>query len=129
MHLEKCFYQTNNFLLNIKFAMEEEIIRELASLDTLLKRNYTKIFVLLYMKSTHTDQYLRYSSLHQTPCEEGAVSSLFNKAYSIVNNKDGLIKDNARIKQVLKENGYQESSISKIFERIVNNHSLPQSQQ
>ena len=30
---------------------------------------------------------------------------------------------------MLKENGYQESIISKIFRRITNNHSLPQSQQ
>ena len=29
---------------------------------------------------------------------------------------------------MLKENGYQESIISKIFKRITNNHSLPQSQ-
>ena len=33
------------------------------------------------------------------------------------------------MKQVLKENVYQESIISKIFKRITNNHSLPQSQQ
>ena len=33
------------------------------------------------------------------------------------------------MKQVLKENGYQESIISKIFNRITNNHSLSQSQQ
>ena len=31
--------------------------------------------------------------------------------------------------QLLKENGYQESIINKIFRRITNNHSLPQSQQ
>ena len=30
---------------------------------------------------------------------------------------------------MLKENGYQESIISKIFKRITNNHSLPQSNQ
>ena len=30
---------------------------------------------------------------------------------------------------MLKENGYQESIISKIFKRITNNHNLPQSQQ
>ena len=30
---------------------------------------------------------------------------------------------------MLKENGYQESIISKIFKRITNSHSLPQSQQ
>ena len=38
-------------------------------------------------------------------------------------------KENTRIKQVLKENGYQESIISKSFKKITNNHTLPQSQQ
>ena len=77
----------------------------------------------------NTDQYLNYSSHHQTSCKESVLSSLFNRAYSIIRNKDDLHKENARIKQVLKENGYQESIISKIFRRITNNHSLPQTQQ
>ena len=54
---------------------------------------------------------------------------MFNRAYSIITSKDDLDKENTRIKQVLKENGYQESIISKIFKRITNNHSLPQSNQ
>ena len=33
------------------------------------------------------------------------------------------------IKQILSEKGYQESIMSKIFQRIANNHSLSQSQQ
>ena len=109
--------------------MEEESNGELAFLDTLLKRNNGEIFVLVYRKPTHTDQYLHCSSHHQTSCKESVVSSLFNRAYSIITNKDDLHKENARIKQVLKENGYQESIISKIFKRITNNHSLPQLQQ
>ena len=56
-------------------------------------------------------------------------SSMFNTAYSIITNEDDLHKDNASIKPVSKENGYQESIISKIFKRITNNHTLPQSQQ
>ena len=43
--------------------------------------------------------------------------------------KSNLTKGNARIKQVLKENGYQESVNSKIFQRITNNCNLSQSQQ
>ena len=43
-------------------------------------------------------------------------------------NKSDFIKENARRKQVLKVNGYQERNISKIFNRITNNHSLSQSQ-
>ena len=84
---------------------------------------------MVYRKPTHTDQYLQYSSHHQTSCKESVVSSLFNRAYSIITNKDDLHKENARIKQVLKKNGYQKRIISKIFKRITNNHSLPQSQQ
>ena len=109
--------------------MEEESNGELAFLDTLLKRNNGEISVLVYRKPTHTDQYLHYSSHHQTSCKESVVSSLFNRAYSIITNKDDLHKENTRIKQVLKENGYQESIISEVFKRITNNHSFPQAQQ
>ena len=114
-------WKTFPIISTIKFTMEEESNGQLAFLDTLLKRNNGEIFVLVYKKPTHTDQYLHYSSHHQTSCKE--------RAYSIITNKDDLHKENARIKQVLKENGYQESIINKIFRRITNNHSLPQSQQ
>ena len=128
-HLENVFHHINNLHQNIKLTMEEESNGELAFLDTLLKRNNGEISVLVYRKLTHTEKYLRYSSHHQTSCNESVVSSLFNRAYSIIINKDDLHKENARIKQVIKANGYQESIISKIFKRITNDHSLSQSQQ
>ena len=128
-HLENIFQHINNLHQNIKFTMEEESNGELAFLDTLLKWDNGEISVLVYRKPTHTDQYLHYSSHHQTSCKESVVSSLFNRAYSIITNKDDLYKENARIKQVLKENGYQESIISKILKRTTNNPRLPQSQQ
>ena len=127
-HLEN-FFHHNNLHQNIKFTMEEESNGELAFLDTLLKRNNGEISVLVYRKPTHTDQYLHYRFHHQTSCKENVVSSLFNRTCSIITNKDDLNKKNARIKQVLKENGYQESIISQIFKRIFNNHNFPQSQQ
>ena len=87
-HLENFFHHINNLHQNIKFTMEEESNGELAFLDTLLKWNNGEISVLVYRKPTHTNQYLNYSSRHQTSCKESAVSSLFNKAYSIITNKD-----------------------------------------
>ena len=36
----------------------------------------------------------------------------------MITNKDDLTKENARTKQLLKENGYEESIISRIFKRI-----------
>ena len=97
--------------------------------DTLLKRNNGKIFVLVYRKPTHTDQYLHYSSHHQISYPQSFVSSLFNRAYSIIINKDDLTKENAKIKQVLQKNGYQEGITREIFKKITNNHCLFHSKQ
>ena len=104
--------------------MEEERNGKLTHLNSLLKRNNGKISVLLYRKPAHTDQHLHCSSRHQTSCEESVVYSLCYRAYSIIKNKDGLHKENTRIKQVLKKNRYRESIVKKIFRRITNNHSL-----
>ena len=117
-HFENFFHHVNNLHQNIKFIVEEKSNGKLAFLDT-LKMNNGKTSVLIYRKPMHIDQYLHYDSHYQTSCIESAVSTLFNGAYSIITNKDDLYK----------ENGYQESIISKIFKRVTNNHSLPQSQQ
>ena len=111
-HLEFFFHHINNLHENIKITMEEESNGALAFLDTLLKRNNGEISVLVCRKPTHTDQYLHYSSHHQTSCKESVASSLFNRAYSIIANKGDLHKENARIKQVLQEHGYRESIIN-----------------
>ena len=129
MHLENFFHHINNLHQNIKFTMEKESNGQLAFLDTLLKRNNGKVSVLVYRKPTHADQYLHYSSHHQTSCKEIVFSAFFNRECSIITNKDDLTKDNTWIKLVLKKNGYQESIVSKIFKRITNNHSLSQLQQ
>ena len=97
--MENLLHHINNLHQNVKFTMEKESNGELAFLDTLLKRNNGEISVLVYRKPIHTDQYLHYSSHYQTSCKESVVS-LFNRAYSIITNKDDLLKENARIKQV-----------------------------
>ena len=58
--------------------------------------------MLKYRKPTYTDRYLHYSSHHQPSCKESVVSSLFNRAYSIITNKDDSHKENARINQVFR---------------------------
>ena len=63
----------------------------------------------------------------ETSCKESVIPSLFYRVKSIVVNKDDLTKESTRINQLLKENGYQESIITKIFKRITNNHSFSQS--
>ena len=110
-------------------SWKESVVSSLFNTEySIIKRNHGEISILVYRKPTNADQYLHYSSHRQKSCKESVVSSLFNTEYSIIKNKDDLRKENARIKQVLKENGCQESIINKIFRRITNNHSLPQLQ-
>ena len=55
---------------------------------------------------------------------------MFNRAYFITTKKGYLTKDNAEVKQVLTEKGYQESIISKIFRELLTlTGCLSQSQQ
>ena len=85
---------------------------------------------MVYRKPTHTDQYLHDSAHHPTSCKESVISSLFNRAYFITTKKAYLTKDNAVVKQVLTEKGYQESIISKIFRELLTlTGCLSQSQQ
>ena len=86
--------------------MEEESNGELALIDILLKQYNGKISVLVYRKPTPTDLQLHYCSQSHTSCKEIPVSSFFDRAYSIITNKDDLSKENAGVKQVLKDNGY-----------------------
>ena len=117
--LENFFHHINNLYQNIKFTMEEESNGELVFLDTLLKLDNGEISVLIYRNPTHTDQYLHYSSHHQTSCKESVVSSLFNRAYSIITNKDDLHKENARIKQVLKEMDIRKALLVKSLRELL----------
>ena len=93
MHLENLFHQINNLYQNIKFPMEEVSNGKLAFIDTLLKWNNGKIALLVYKKPTYTDQYLHYSFHHQTSCKKSVSSSLFNRTYSIITNKDDSCKE------------------------------------
>ena len=81
--------------------------------------------VWVYRKSTNTDQYIDYSSHYQASSKESVVSSCLVGNIPLSPKKNPL--ENARIKQLLRKNGYQEDIIGKIFTRITNNHSLFQS--
>ena len=89
--------------------MEKESNRELTFLDSLLKRNYRKISVSVYRKSTYANKCLHCSNKYQKSCKKSVVSSLFDRAFSIITIKDYLTEESARLKQVLTENGYQEN--------------------
>ena len=106
---ESVFHHINNLHQNIKFTMVGESNGEIAFLDTLLKGNNGVISVLVYRNPTNTDKYLHDSAHNQTSYKFFLPYLI---SYSIITNKAHLYNENAIIKQVLRENGYQESIIS-----------------
>ena len=100
MLLENFFYHIKNLYQNINVTIEAESNGELALSSTLLKQNNGKICALVYRKPTHSDQYLYYSSHHQTSCKRIVVCSLFSRGYSIIINKDDLNSESSTIKQL-----------------------------
>ena len=82
---------------------------------------------MAYRKSSLTNTYTTAVTTKQVATK--TLFPVFNRANSIIINKDGLTKENARIRQVLKETEHQESIIKKIIKKITNNHSMSHSEQ
>ena len=113
---------STSFIKILSLLWRKRVMENLRFLDTIESEYWKDLCIDLYIGSlsilTNT-----YTTSLTASCKESVVSSLFNRVYSIITNKDHLYKESARIKQVLKENGYQESIISKIFITITYNHS------
>ena len=97
MYLENLSTTSTIFIKTLSLFTEEESNAKLVFLDTLWKHNNNKISVLVCRKPTEPDQYLHYSSHHQTCFQEKAISSLFNRVHSIITNKDDLTKVSTKI--------------------------------
>ena len=77
--LQELLDHMNNLHSQTQFTKEEESNSALPFLDTLVQRNYNKtIFVKIYRKPTHTNQYLKYTSHNPTSVKESVITALFD---------------------------------------------------
>ena len=99
--------------------METETDSRIPFLDTLIKRNDDgSIFILVYRKPTHTDQYLNFHSNHQISSKESVASPLFTRADNIISEPTDLRTENDRIIKVLTDNDYSKQIIGKVRRNI-----------
>ena len=78
-------------------------------LDTLVQRNIdSNISFRVYRKPTHTDQYLKFTSHHLS----SAITSLFDRAKSIISNPSNQEKDENHLTAVRQANGYPKKFIN-----------------
>ena len=87
---------------SIKFTDEKETSDQIPFLDTLIVRKPDgSVKLLVYMKTTHTDQYLNFASHHPLNHKLGVVRMLLDRMDRIVTEDVDKQKEEATIKKAL----------------------------
>ena len=73
----------NNFHKNVKFTFEEEIVREIPFLDTLLVWNNHYIDTAVYRKKISTNIYLNWNSFGPNSWKWGTLRTVATRAFEI----------------------------------------------
>ena len=101
------FLHLNSIRPSTKFSMELETNGSLPFLDTLLSRKddgYLNITV--YTKSTHTDRYLNFNSLHPHHVKKGLIRCLYDRAKNVTISPIDLKQEQHHLLQVLQHKEY-----------------------
>ena len=86
-NLHDFFQHIDSLHPKTKFTMETEQNSQLPFLDTLIQTNSDNtIFVRVYRKPTHADQYLKFTSHHLARAKKSVIMSLFDRAKNIISN-------------------------------------------
>ncbi|XP_072021883.1 uncharacterized protein [Amphiura filiformis] len=112
----------NSLHPSIKFTMEREDDGQLAMLDVLVKRAPNgSLKFQVYRKSTHTNQYLSFSSHHPLQHKLGVVRALVDRANTIVTTEDDKKEEITGIRKSLAICGYRKWAWDTANNRINSN--------
>lgn len=115
-HLEEFHKQISSLHRQIKFTVELKQDGSFAFLDNLVKCKNGTISVLVYLKATHTDQYLNFKSNHRKSCKGSVISSLLNRANSVVSAKKE--RKELTCKECIFANGYSQKVIVQVENKM-----------
>jgi hypothetical protein len=82
----------NSLRPSIQFTMEIESNSEIAFLDILVLREATILATKIQRKPTHTGRYLNFNSNHRPHVKRGFIQSLYNRAFTICQEQQDLVK-------------------------------------
>ena len=100
---------------SIKSTHEKESEGKIPFLDTLIVRKPDgSVKLLVYRKSTHTDQYLNFHSHHPIYHKLGVVRTLMDRCESLVTEDQDKVNEEKHIQQALTKCGYPKWTIDKV---------------
>ena len=112
-NLHDLFQHINSCHPKTRFTMETEENSQLPFLNTLIQRNSDNtISIRVHRKSTHTDQYLKFTSHHLARAKKSIITSLFDRAKNIISNRSDQGKEENHLTAVLQANGYPKKFIN-----------------
>ncbi|CAH1277267.1 Hypp9532 [Branchiostoma lanceolatum] len=100
---------------NIQFTYEEEQNGTLPFLDTLLVRKEDgTVKLLVYRKTTHTDQYLNFQSHHPLHQKLGVIRTLLDRCNAVVTEEQDKQLETQHVKRALSRCGYPQWTFKKV---------------
>ncbi len=100
---------------SIQFTYEGEEDGKMPFLDTLLVRKETgEVKILVYRKSTHTDQYLSFESHHPLNHKLGVIRTLLDRCNEIVTEEEDRNAEIQHVKTALERCGYPDWAFQKV---------------
>ncbi|XP_035673223.1 uncharacterized protein LOC118413797 [Branchiostoma floridae] len=100
---------------NIQFTYEEEKEGTLPFLDTLLVRKEDgTVKLLVYRKSTHTDQYLNFQSHHPLHQKLGVIRTLLDRCNTVTTEDQDKEQETQHVKRALTRCGYPQWAFNKV---------------
>jgi len=104
---------------SIKFTYEEEQDGKLPFLDVLLVRTDSgSLKLCIYRKSSHTDQYLNFSSHHPVEHKLSVVRTLLERSQNLVTDSQDKTEEDAHVEEALRACGYPSWSFTKVRRQI-----------
>ena len=115
--LESFLNHLNSHHNAIQFTMEEEVDRQIAFLDVLVRREGNKLTTSVYRKKTHTDRYLDYNSHHHPRVLAGVVKCLKNRAVSICDT-EYLQEEIRHLDDAFRSNNFPQKVLDPILNKV-----------
>ena len=95
------------------------IVKSIPFLDTLVvRKDDGSVKLLVYRKTTHTDQYLNFQSHHPLHHKLGVIRTLLNRCNSIVSEEEDRKQEETHVKEALQKCGYPKWTMKKVKQQM-----------